>query len=135
MSRLFFLLIILLVSSCNSSEDNFDTGSYEKARESLEKKEKKHPEQFIVATGSNRRNLIGQTVVRGSITNRASVCTYKDVQLKISYYSKTGVLLEESSETVYEVLGPNSTQKFKTKEFAPKGADSVSITVVGAKVQ
>ena len=33
-------------------------------------------------------------VIRGSVTNKASVASYKDVDVKLSFYSKTGALLE-----------------------------------------
>ncbi len=134
MTRILPPLVMILLLSCGSSEQKFDTNTYEKAKESLEEKEKKNPEQFLVVSSTDKKNLIGQTVIRGTINNRASVCTYKDVQVKIAFFSKTGVLLEENKETVYEVVPPNNSVKFKSKYFAPKGTDSMIMTVIGAKV-
>jgi hypothetical protein len=135
MTRILFVAIVAVLISCSSKEHKFDTTTYEKAKESLEEKEKKNPEQFLSVTSSDKKNLIGQTVVKGSIFNRASVCTYKDVAIKISFFSKTGVLLEENKETVYEIIPPNNNVKFKSKYFAPKGTDSMTITVLDAKVE
>jgi hypothetical protein len=135
MTRLILVLCIACFFSCKSKDHTFDTNTYEKAKESLEEKEKKNPEQFLSVTSSDKRNLIGQTVIRGSIHNRASVCTYKDVEVKISFFSKTAVLLEENKETIYEIIPPNSTVKFKSKYFAPKGTGSMTITVLNAKVE
>jgi hypothetical protein len=132
-SIVFALSIVLF--SCNSAEKKFDTDTYEKNKESLEAKEKKHPEQFLVVTGHDRKNIIGQRVIKGTINNKASVCTYKDVQLKISFYSKTGVLLEENKETIFEIVPPNNQVNFKTKYFAPKDTDSVAMVVISAKAE
>jgi hypothetical protein len=59
---------------------------------------------------------------------------YKDIELELSFFSKTGVLLEKDPETVYEILEPGKAVSFKTKYFAPKDADSVFIRVLGAKI-
>ncbi|MCZ2223410.1 MAG: hypothetical protein LC122_07245, partial [Chitinophagales bacterium] len=83
-------------------------------------------------TNRDRKNLIGQTVVIGYFTNTATLCTYKDVQIKLSFYSKTGSLLEEDIETIYETIAPGKKVKFKTKYFTPKGTDSVAIKVLSA---
>lgn len=132
------LLIITLItfSACSSkaSKEAKEKDSYEKAKESLEVKEKKNPLGFITVSSKDKHNLIGQTVIKGSINNRAKVCAYKDVQLELSFFSKTGVLLEKDSETIYEIIEPGKSADFKTKFFAPKGTDSVGIRVVSAKV-
>ena len=133
------LLIITLTtfSACSSksSKETKEKDSYEKAKESLEAREKKNPLAFITVNSKDKHNLIGQTVIKGSINNNAKVCTYKDVQLELSFFSKTGVLLEKDSETVYEIIDPGKSADFKTKYFAPKGTDSVGIKVVSAKVK
>ena len=77
--------------------------------------------------------MIGQTVVIAHVTNKATVCTYKDIEIKLSFYSKTGALLEEDHETVYQSIHPGGSASFKSKYFAPKGTDSVGLTVIRAK--
>jgi hypothetical protein len=89
---------------------------------------------FLVVGGHDKRNILGQTVVKGTITNKATVAIFKDVELKLSFYSKTRALLETDKETVFEVLQPGESKNFKTKYFAPKGTDSVTLEVLGAKV-
>ena len=84
--------------------------------------------------GHDKRNILGQTVVKGTITNKATVAVFKDVDIKLSFYSKTHVLLETDRETVFEVLQPGESKNFKTKYFAPKGTDSVALEALGAKV-
>ncbi len=135
MFRLVFAVFVMIFVSCGSAETKFDTNTYEKAKESLEERERKNPEQFLIVTSTDKKNLIGQTVIRGTISNRATVCVYKDVQVKIAFFSKTGVLLEENKETIYEIVTPNNNVKFKSKYFAPKGTDSMTMTVLDAKVE
>jgi hypothetical protein len=59
--------------------------------------------------------------------------TYKDVEIKLFFYSKTGTLLEEDVETIYEEVHPGSSVRFKSKYFAPKGSDKLELKVMGAK--
>lgn len=135
MARFVSVFFIAMLFACSSKEHKFDTTTYEKTKETLEEKESKNPAQFLSVTSSDKKNIIGQTVIRGTVYNRASVCTYKDVQVKISFISKTGTLLEEDKETIYEVVPPNNNVKFKSKYFAPKGTGDVRITVLDAKVE
>jgi hypothetical protein len=126
------LALTLLACKNNTGEKKFDNASYETVKESLAEKEKKNPARFLVVNNRDRKNLIGQTVVVGTLTNKASICWYRDVELKLSFYSKTGVKLDEGLETVYENIAPGKSVKFKTKYFAPKGTDSVAIIITKA---
>lgn len=131
---LFFIFFVTVIISCKNEEKKvaFDTLSYEEEKESLAVKEKKNPANFLTATVRSRKNIIGQTVVLGNLFNHATICTYKDVELKLSFYSKTAVKLDEGIETVYEKVAPGKMVKYKTKYFAPKGTDSVSVIIIKA---
>lgn len=128
----FALMIFLFSCKDHKKEKKFDAQSYERAKETLAEKEKNNPARFLVVNNRDRKNLIGQTVVIGTLTNHATVCWYRDVELKLSFFSKTGVKLDEGLETVYENIGPGKTVKFKTRYFAPKGTDSVAVLVTKA---
>jgi len=139
MKRIFVLIAIVSVvlSSCSESETTKaanEKESYEIAKESLQDKEVKNPQNFLTVTGNNRHNLVGQTVIKGTIINKATVASYKDVDIKLDFYSKTGTLLETDKETVYEIIAPGQSKNFKTKYFAPKGTDSVALMVISAKI-
>lgn len=125
-------LIFLLACQPEKKEKKFDTQSYEKTKETLADKEKNNAAKFLKVDNKDRKNLIGQIVVMGHITNKATICTFKDIELKMSFYSKTATKLDEGIETIYETIPPGETVKFKTKYFAPKGADSVAIQVLKA---
>ncbi len=130
-----FIAASLVLASCNNknADAKAEKDSYEKTKETLEEKEKKNPTAFLKAIAHDKRNLIGQTVIKGAVTNNAKVCTYKDVELELSFFSKTGTLLEKDNETVYDEIAPGTSANFKTKYFAPKGTDSVGIKIVRAK--
>ncbi|WP_301924132.1 hypothetical protein [Ferruginibacter sp.] len=130
----FVPLLLLLACNNNGTETLTDKENYKKATETLLEKEKKTPIAFLKVNSHDKHNLFGQTVIKGSIDNNAKVCSYKDVQLQLSFFSKTGTLLEKSNETIYDVIAPGKSVDFKTKYFAPKGTDSVGIKVLAAKI-
>lgn len=127
-----FLSAAFIACKEKEKEKKFDTVSYEKAKETLAEKEKNNPAKFLKIDNHDRKNIIGQTVVIGHLTNTATVCVYKDVDIKLTFFSKTGVKLDEGIETIYETIAPGKTIKFKTKYFAPKGTDSASVVVLKA---
>lgn len=123
----------ILLTSCGGQSDAKNEKDYEKSKESLEQTEQKNPTKFITVDGDKKKNLIGQTVVNGDVHNNAKIVTYKDVDVKISFYSKTGTVLEEDHEMVYENIAPGTSVHFKSKFFTPKGTGSISFKVVEAK--
>jgi hypothetical protein len=131
------VITIILFLACNNKakEAASEKENYQKATETLQEKEKKNPVSFLTVNSHDKHNLLGQTVIKGNLSNNAKVCTYKDVQLELSFFSKTGTLLEKDIETVYDLIAPGKSVNFKTKYFAPKGTDSVAIKVLGAKIK
>ena len=134
-----FFAVVMLVAigflSCNDGVDKEtrEKEAYIKSMKELEEKEKKNPVSFLSVSSKDKNNLLGQTVIKGSVTNNAKVCTYKDVKLEVSFFSKTGTLLETGNEVVYESIAPGRSGEFKFKNFAPTGSDSIAIKVMGAK--
>jgi len=129
------LMSLLILSACDDTESGIasEKEKYQQAKQTLEEKEKENPAVFLLVDSRDKHNLIGQTVVKGTLRNIAKVCTYKDVELELSFYSKTGTLLIKTNETVYDQIEPGKSANFKAKEFAPKGSDSVAIKILGAK--
>ncbi len=129
--------IIFFIASCNVKADEKakDEKNYERVKETLEETERKSPTKFLIVHGEKRKNIIGQTVVKGTIKNNAKVATYKDVEVKMSFYSKTGLELEQDHETIYQIISPSMEVKFKSKYFTPIGTDSIAFSIVEAKVK
>ena len=136
MKKLLFLITITLSILCGceskAEKEKVAEDKYEKAKESLEEREKKNPVEFITVTSKDKHNLIGQTVVKGSIHNTAKICTYKDLELEFSFFSKTGVLLQKELKTIYENIPAGKSSDFKEKMWVNKDADSMSIKVLKA---
>jgi hypothetical protein len=128
------LLSSLFLFACNSDNPAKEKESYNATKNSLLQKEEKNPADFIIVKGNSRKNIVGQTVVKGTLINKAKIATYKDVNIQLDFYSKTKALLETDKETIYQILNPGETNDFKTKYFAPKGTDSVGLKVLNAKV-
>jgi hypothetical protein len=118
-----------------SSKDDYTIGDktgYKEKTQSIQQIEAKNPKEFLSVTAKKKKNLLGQLVINGTILNKAKVAEFKDVELKMKFYSKTGALLEENVEVIYEKLSAGGHVKFKTKSFAAKGTDSLHIEVTGA---
>ena len=132
----FYALLLFLLVSCGdgAGTEIAAKNSYEVVKGDLLKKEKENPRLFLSVSNNNRKNFFGQTVIKGTLKNQATIAHYKDVELKLSFFSKTRALLETDKETIFEELSPGESTNFKTKYFAPKGTDSVHIAVLGAKI-
>ena len=76
MKNIFALLIFtsIVFSACNSkrTDAKAEKESYEQTKETLEEKEKKNPMMFLKASSHDKRNLIGQTVIKGMVTKDKS---------------------------------------------------------------
>jgi hypothetical protein len=127
------LTSFIALAACNGADTKPDKENYEKARESLEVKEKNSPLSFLVVSGSEKRNVLGKTVINGTVENKASVCSYKDVRVKMLYY-KQGVLVANHEQVLDKVVKANSSFNFKTRYFTPKGTDSVALSIMSAQV-
>jgi hypothetical protein len=128
--------LFIAAPSCSGGDGKNTAGKkdkYEETKENLAETEKKNPVRFLSVSGHDKKNLIGQTVVKGTLSSKATVAAYKDVEVELRFFSKTGSLLEKDIETIYETVKPGGETDFKTKYFAPKGTDSVALKVLSAK--
>lgn len=135
--KTFLFVFVLFLFACNDKGKKQDAKAettYETSKMTISEIESKNPKKFLKVEGRDKHNLIGQTVVKGKISNIATVVIYKDVTIKISFFSKTGTLLEEDEETIYNEVKPGGTLEFKSKFYAPKGSSDVKLNIINAKV-
>lgn len=119
---------------CNDKKmSSKQNDTYEKSKMTIEEIERKTPLKFLSVETKDKRNLIGQTVLKGEIFNKATVVAYKDITIHIAFYSKTNAMLEEDEEVIYETIKPGSSSAFKSKYYAPKGTEHVKIKIIAAK--
>ncbi len=133
MKYFFSILVLIFFFSCGSSEIQSEAETYEKAKESLSDKEKNNPLKFLNVTGDDKKNLIGQTVISGTVINSATVIAYKDIRIKMLSY-KDGKMVEEHEDVIDDIVKPGSTKSFKTRYRLPKGTDSIALSVMSAAV-
>ena len=76
--------------------------------------------------------MIGQTVVKATIANKASVSAYKDIRIKMLFF-KEGVEVENHEDVVDKVVTANNQVQYTSKYFTPKGTDSVALSIMSAK--
>jgi len=131
----YILAVFVSLSACSSNEEEQKASQkkYEEVTLSVEEMEKKSPLSFLKVTGADKKNLLGQTVIKGNISNKAKMVTFKDIDVKLSFYSKTGTLLMEDHEVIYDEVAPGNNISFKSKYFSPKGTDSVAMKILSAK--
>ena len=129
---------IVIISSCQSSSgsnSDFNFGkekTAEEIRAELKQKEQQEFSKYINAKASMRRNIIGETVLEGSIANLATLSSFKDVVLEFTFISKTGTEIETQTHTVYEIIDPNKLINFKIKTVASKAAVNFSFRLINA---
>jgi hypothetical protein len=133
---IYLVFSLFLLSACNNKEkkEAARQDQYETSKKTIEEIEKESPLKFITVTSTNKRNIVGQTVVKGVIKNKATTVSYKDFTIKVSFFSKTGTLLEEDEETIMEKIEAGDEFEFKSKFFAAKGSEEVELKVIAAKV-
>jgi len=131
----YILAVFVSLSACSSNEEEQKASQkkYEEVTLSVEEMEKKSPLSFLKVTGADKKNMLGQTVIKGNISNKAKMVTFKDIDVKLSFYSKTGTLLMEDHEVIYDEVAPGNNISFKSKYFSPKGTDSVAMKILSAK--
>lgn len=123
-----------LFSCSNNAVSEKDASVYSMQKQSLVKEETKQPLSFLKVYASNRKNLWGSTVVKGAISNAATVCSYKNVRLKLLSYDKQGKMLEEHEDVINGPIKPNASEDFRLRYHLPRSSDSVSVSIISALV-
>jgi hypothetical protein len=66
------------------------------------------------------------------LTNAATVANFKDVMLKVDFFSKTNTIIATENVSIYEKINPGQTISYKKKIYVSKDVANVHITVIGA---
>jgi len=129
---LYIALMAVAAIACNSANSERPSDKYEEKKKSLEETERENPLQFLRVQGDNHVNLLNQEVVEGEITNKATLASFKDVEVRITLKSSSGSTIEKAIKTVNDVVRPGKAVSFKFKMKKPKGTTSVAIDIIGA---
>lgn len=90
------------------------------------------PADYLGVEGTYHRNFISQLVLEGDIASAATLATYKDPVLSVTWYSKTQTEIGTQQYPVYELLRPHGTTHFKLKTSAPGEVASVAMSIASA---
>lgn len=101
-------------------------------KEERRKKEKAIPSSCVKTKISWRKNLVGETVLQGTLTNTAVSSNFKDPVIVVTWLSKTNTPLATSRYPLYEFLGAKTTISYKLKVKAPSKYNSVKASVESA---
>jgi hypothetical protein len=144
--HLSFLLLPALLQACSpgtaytngSSGAGSLTASVERPKSAAELRaelldeEQRSPEDYLQVQATYHRNFINQLVLEGDIASSASLATYKDPVLSVTWVSKTDTELETVQYPVYEVVRAQGSTHFKFKISAPGYVASVRVSISGA---
>lgn len=96
--------------------------------------ERARPQDFVALNYQDRRNLLGEVIVEGSLTNNSELTMYKDFQLMVYFRNSDGMISDSASQIVFEQLTPGETAPFKLKEKAARKT-TVTVQIVNAKAE
>lgn len=131
---LILILIPLVINIIDSKSSS--TTTYEESVMTIQEIEAASPLNYLQADGTYNSNFIGDKVkINGIITNSATVTTYKDVTVRVNFYSKTNTLIGSEDYTLYEFYPPNSKQEFKLKVKAYSNVSTLGWEVINASVK
>lgn len=111
-------LVCFALVSCNNSDTNSQNfaKSPEELKIELIQHEQNDPTNYLFADGTYRENIWGNKLkVSCTITNNATLTTYKDVVVRVNYYSQTESVLATNEYTIYEYFQPNSSKTIEMK--------------------
>lgn len=139
-------------ASCNSGGSSYNSErpkTPEELREELKEEELNNPTSYLddkdVSIKSNQVLVSEETffksakyaedgkIIEGFIVNKATLGKFKDVVVKVSYYSSTETLIDEKQYVFYEYYEPNSSNYFTLKVYPPSAYDKFGFSVVDAK--
>jgi hypothetical protein len=101
-------------------------------RNELLAKERQTPTAYLHHSGGWRRNLLGQIVLEGTIENKASIANFKDVELQITWLTRTNTEIGTSAKTIYEYVKSGQSVPYKLRFNVPSGTRDVRVEIGAA---
>tara|TARA_Y100001934_G_C12362185_1_gene781375 strand:+ start:867 stop:1634 length:768 start_codon:yes stop_codon:yes gene_type:complete len=126
---------IKVVNNMNYGGSGYNSGdTYQEKVMTVEEIERSQPINFLSADGTYRENFWGDKFkVSCTITNTATVATYKDAVVRVTYYTKTKTVLGSNDYTVYETFPPTSTKTVEFKIDNYKNVNSIGWDIINAE--
>jgi len=106
--------------------------TYKEKVMSLKEIEYSQPTKLLSAYATYEEDFLGDFIVECTITNNAKVATFKDVEVRITYYAKTGTEIASEKHVIYEVFPPQSTKTVELRINNYEHVNSLGIEIIGA---
>ncbi|WP_188373893.1 hypothetical protein [Winogradskyella haliclonae] len=142
------LLILVCFFSIGCKENQSRKKTPEELRHELKQNEQSNPLDYISvaeAIMTPQRKKVKKAVlfkkakyvddgaiINGYIQNKASLAKFKDVKLKVTYYSNTKSIISEKTFILYEYYYPNTSESFTIKVYPPESYSTLNINVINA---
>ncbi len=127
------VIIIAIFANQNSHSSSSSGQTYEEKVMTVEETERAEPTTFLSADGNYNENFWGNKLkVHGTIKNSATIVTFKDAIVRVTYYTKTKTALGSKEYTIYDTFPPNSTKKFELKIDNYQDVNTIGWEVVNA---
>lgn len=109
------------------------TDSPEQIKRELQEAEWINPQKHLTLSGV-QHTVFNKFSVEITVKNAAMLATYKDVQIKVDYLSKTNSLLLSKTYVQYDFFPPQKTKVFTWNlPDAPRATQYIHISLVNAK--
>jgi hypothetical protein len=139
---LFIMITLLLVDynistqSKEKSSSNYVESARTKTPEEIKAElllsEQQNPAKYFNGSYKNWENLLGERVIEMNFKNNATLAGFKDVVVRVTFYSKTGTEIGSREFTWFEYFKPGQTQTHRIRTFAPGGTKDVSVEISSA---
>lgn len=126
-------ITITFLTSCDNSGTASRQKSPEELRMELKQQEQTNPMEYLSIDGTYKENFWGDKFnITCTITNKASIATFKDAVLRVTYYTKTKTELGTKDYTVYEMFTPSSAKTIELKIDNFTDVESIGLDIVKA---
>lgn len=95
-------------------------------------KETANPVSYLIVHGKMHKNLIGKKIIKGSITSLASLVTYKNMEMAITFLSADQTELQTQQFYVNDIVSPNNVITFRNVFNAPSATEGFKVKVLSA---
>ncbi len=127
------IFVIVPMIDTNNYNSDLQPETYVEKKMTIEEIENSQPTQFITVEGQYNKSFWGTKIkLNGNIRNQATIADYKDVTIRVTYYTKTKSILTTQDHTIYEVFQPNSITPFNFSVDNYQDVDSIGLGIVNA---